>query len=168
MGILGGVKNLPWQFTGTFVVMLLAVPIYSAVVARFPRRRIIPIVYRFCALNLLAFLLLDRSGISPVWIARVFFVWVSVFSLLVVSVFWSFMVDTFRQDEGKRLFGVVAAGGSLGAIAGPALAAVLVKPWGRSALYVVSAVLLEAAVICVRRLVAWSRLSTGDVEATSP
>ena len=164
MGIVGGVKNLPWQFTGTFVVMLLAVPLYSAVVAKFPRRRIIPIVYRFCALNLLAFLAFDRAGASPVWVARVFFVWVSAFSLLVVSIFWSFMVDTFGQGQGKRLFGAIAAGGSLGAIAGPAIAAVLVKPWGRPALYVATALLLEGAVFCVRRLLRWAEAEgSGEV-----
>jgi AAA family ATP:ADP antiporter len=156
MGILGGVKNLPWQFTGTFVVMLLAVPLYSAVVARFPRRKIIPVVYRFFAINLLAFLFLDRAGVSQVWVARVFFVWVSVFSLFVVSIFWSFMVDTFRAEQGKRLFGAIAVGGSLGAIAGPFLATLLVKPFGRAGLYVAAAALLEAAVFCVKRLIAWA------------
>jgi AAA family ATP:ADP antiporter len=156
MGILGGVKNLPWQFTGTFVVMLLAVPFYSAVVARFPRRKIIPVVYRFFALNLLAFFLFDRAGVSELWVARVFFVWVSVFSLFVVSIFWSFMVDTFRAEQGKRLFGSIAVGGSMGAIAGPFLAAYLVKPFGRAGLYIASAALLEAAVFCVRRLIAWA------------
>jgi AAA family ATP:ADP antiporter len=156
MGILGGVKNLPWQFTGTFVVMLLAVPFYSAVVARFPRRRIIPVVYRFCALNLLAFLLLDRADVSSVWVARVFFVWVSVFNLFVVSIFWSFMVDTFRAEQGKRLFGAIATGGSVGAIAGPLIATLLVKPFGRSGLYIAAAGLLEAGVFCVRRLIAWA------------
>jgi len=158
MGIIGGVKNLPWQFTATFVVMLLAVPLYSAVVARVPRRTIIPIVYRFCALNLLAFLLLDRAGRSEIWVARVFFVWVSVFSLFVVSIFWSFMVDTFRTEQGKRIFGAIAAGGSLGAIVGPAIATLLVKPFGRAGLYVAVAVLLELAVFCVRRLIAWAEV----------
>ena len=156
MGILGGVKNLSWMFTGTFLVMLVAVPIYSAVVARFPRRAIIPIVYRFCAANLLAFLLLDRAGVSEVVVARIFFIWISVFNLLVVSVFWSFMVDTFRAEQGKRLFGAIAAGGSVGAIAGPLLASVLVEPFGRAGLFVAAALLLEAAVFCVRRLVSWA------------
>lgn len=156
MGILGGVKNLSWLFTGTFIVMLAMVPFYSAVVARYPRRAIIPIVYRFCAATLLAFLVLDRAGVSEVIVARIFFIWVSVFNLLVVSVFWSFMVDTFRPDQGKRLFGAIAAGGSLGAIVGPLLASVLVKPFGRAGLYVAAALLLEAAVFCVRRLVSWA------------
>jgi AAA family ATP:ADP antiporter len=166
MGIVGGVRNLPWQFTATFVVMLLAVPLYSAVVARTPRRKIIPIVYRFCAANLVAFLVLDRSGVSEVWVARIFFVWVSVFNLLVVSVFWSFIVDTFREGQGKRLFGAIASGGGLGAIVGPALAAALVEPLGRPALFVTAAVLLEAAVQCVKRLIAWAEKhragGTGD------
>ena len=156
MGIVGGVKNLPWMFTGTFVVMLLVVPLYSAVVARFARRRIIPVVYRFCAMNLLLFLLLDRAGVSEIWLARIFFVWVSVFNLFVVSVFWSFMVDTFRAEQGKRLFGAIAAGGSVGAIAGPFLAGLLIKPFGRAGLYVATAILLEFAVFCVKRLVAWA------------
>ena len=157
MGIVGGVKNLPWQFTATFVVMLLAVPFYSAVVARFPRRTIIPVVYRFFELTLIAFLFLDRPGDFEVWVGRVFFVWVSVFSLFVVSIFWSFMVDTFRAEQGKRLFGSIAVGGSLGAIVGPFLAAVLAKPFGRPALYIATALSLECAVFCVRRLTAWSQ-----------
>ncbi|HEX4824614.1 MAG TPA: hypothetical protein VFV19_09880 [Candidatus Polarisedimenticolaceae bacterium] len=156
MGILGGVKNLPWMFTATFVVMLLVVPFYSAVVARVPRRKIIPIVYRFCEANLLAFLVLDRLGIGEIWVARVFFVWVSVFNLLVVSVFWSSVVDAFGQGQGKRLFGIIAAGGGLGAIAGPGIASVLVQPFGRAALFVASALTIELAVHCVRHLIAWA------------
>ena len=156
MGIVGGVKNLSWQFTATFAVMLVAVPAYSAVVARFSRRKIIPIVYRFCEANLLGFLIVDRAGVSEVWVARIFFVWVSVYSLFVVSVYWSFLVDMLREEQGKRLFGAIAAGGSLGGLAGPALAAVLVKPLGRAGLFVAAALLLEAAVFCAKRLIAWS------------
>jgi AAA family ATP:ADP antiporter len=168
MGIVGGVKNLSWLFTATFVVMLVAVPFYSAVVARFPRRTIIPIVYRFCALNLLAFLVLDRADVSEVWLARVFFVWVSVFNLFVVSIFWSFLVDTFREEQGKRLFGAIAAGGSLGAIAGPAIAAVLVKPLGRTGLFVAAALLLEVAVFCVKRLIAWAEANRSGGFGAAP
>jgi len=168
LGIVGGVKNLKWLFTATFVVMLAVVPLYSAVVARFPRRKIIPIVYRFCSANLLLFLVLDRAHVEEVWVARLVFVWVSVFNVFVVSVFWSFMVDTFREDQGKRLFGAVAAGGSVGALAGPALAAVLVGPFGRSGLYVSTIVLLEVAVFCVGRLVAWSRVSDAGEFGRAP
>jgi AAA family ATP:ADP antiporter len=159
MGIVGGVKNLRWLFWATFGVMLVVVPFYSTVVSRFPRRKIIPIVYRFCALNLLVFFALDRANVAEVWLARVFFVWVSVFNLFVVSVFWSFLVDTFRDDEGKRLFGAIATGGSLGAIAGPALTSVLIGPLGRGGLFLAAAILLEAAVFCVHRLIAWAQAS---------
>jgi ATP:ADP antiporter, AAA family len=168
MGIVGGVRKLPWLFTATFVVMLIVVPFYSAVVSRFPRRKIIPIVYRFCALNLLVFLALDRGHVSEVWLARVFFVWVSVFNLFVVSVFWSFLVDTFRDDQGKRLFGAIATGGSLGAIAGPFLASVLIGPLGRGGLFLAAAILLEGAVFCVRRLIAWAQASGSGGVGTDP
>ncbi len=168
MGILGGVKNLKWMFSATFSVILLIVPMYSAVVARFKRRRIIPVVYRFCAINLLLFLLLDRAHASEVWVARIFFVWVSAFNVFVVSVFWSFMVDTFRTEQGKRLFGAIAAGGSVGAIAGPLIASVLVKPFGRAGLYVLSAILLEVAVWCVRRLIAWAEVHQAGAAGAAP
>lgn len=168
MGILGGVQNLHWQFTATFAVMLVAVPLYSAVVARFPRRKIIPIVYRFCSANLLLFLLLDRSHVADVWVARVFFVWLSVFNLFVVSVFWSFMVDTFREGQGKRLFAPIAAGGSVGALVGPALTANLVGPFGHTGLFIAGIACLEGGVYCVSRLVRWAESRRPGVVALAP
>jgi AAA family ATP:ADP antiporter len=152
MGVAGGVDNLPWLFTGTFAAMLVAIPLYSAVVARFPRRRIIPIVYRFFSLNLLVFFVLLRLDVSRIHVGRVFFIWISVFNLFVVSIFWSFMADIFKSEQGKRLFGFIAAGGSAGALVGPLLTAKLVKPLGPTNLFLVSIVLLEAGVLCVRQL----------------
>jgi len=157
MGIRGGVETLHWSFTATFVVMLAAVPAYSALVARLPRSRAIPLVYRFFLLNLVVFWALLRSGLAPEWTARAFFVWVSVYNLFVVSVFWSFMADLFTAPQAKRLFGFVAAGGSLGAIAGPAAAGVLARPLGAANLVLVSAALLEIATRCAGRLSAWAR-----------
>src|SRR5688500_7379968 len=121
MGIAGGVKNLQWLFTATFVVMLAAVPVFGAVVARVPRRRFIPLVYHFFVANIAIFWLLLALDVEKQLVARVFFVWISVFNLFAVSVFWSFMADLFSSDQGKRLFGFIAAGGSAGALAGPAL-----------------------------------------------
>ena len=120
MGIAGGVRNLPWLFTATFVVMLAAVPVFGAVVARLPRRRFIPLVYHFFVANIAIFWLLLTFDIGKVHVARVFFVWISVFNLFAVSVFWSFMADLFASEQGKRLFGFIAAGGSAGALLGPA------------------------------------------------
>ena len=152
MGIAGGVRNLQWLFTVTFVAMLLAVPVFGAVVARLPRRRFIPLIYHFFAANIAIFWLLLAIGVEKVVVARVFFVWVSVFNLFAVSVFWSFMADLYTVEQGKRLFGFIAAGGSAGALAGPAVAVTLAQPLGPANLLLVAAVLLEAAVLCAHRL----------------
>ena len=152
MGIAGGVKNLQHLFTATFVVMLAAVPAFGAVVARLPRRRFIPLVYHFFVANIAIFWLLLTLDMGKVHVARVFFVWVSVFNLFAVSVFWAFMADLFSSEQGKRLFGFIAAGGSAGALAGPALTVWLVEPLGPVNLLIVAALLLEAAVICAARL----------------
>ena len=152
MGIAGGVRNLHWLFTATFFVMLAAVPIFGAVVARLPRRRFIPLVYHFFVANIAIFWVLLTLDVEKQLVARVFFVWISVFNLFAVSVFWSFMADLFRSDQGKRLFGFIAAGGSAGALAGPALTVWLAGPLGPVNLLIVAAVLLEAAVLCAHRL----------------
>lgn len=159
MGIRGGVEKLHWVFTATFVVMLVAVPLYSTLVARVPRGRAVPWVYRFFLLNLLAFAALFAAGVAPAWVARVFFVWVSVYNLFVVSVFWSLLADVFTPGEGKRLFGLVAAGGSAGALLGSGLALLLTSLAGASAagLVLASAALLEVAARCAGRLHAWGR-----------
>ena len=152
MGIAGGVKNLQWLFTATFVVMLAAVPVFGAVVARLPRRRFVPLVYHFFVLNIAIFWVLLSFDIAKVHVARVFFVWISVFSLFAVSVFWSFMADLWESEQGKRLFGFIAAGGSAGALLGPAVTVVLAVPLGPVNLLIVAAVLLELAVLCAHKL----------------
>ena len=152
MGIAGGVRTLPWLFTATFFVMLAAIPLYGAVVARWPRRIFIPAVYHFFVFNIALFWLLLTLDIEKVHVARVFFVWISVFNLFVVSVFWSFMADLFAAEQGKRLFGFIAAGGSAGALLGPAITVWLAAPLGPVNLLIVAALLLEAAVFCALRL----------------
>jgi AAA family ATP:ADP antiporter len=132
MGIQGGVQNLPWLFTATFLTMLAAVPLFGWLTARFPRRVVLPAVYWFFIANLMAFFIAFHVPELRPHAARVFFVWVSVFNLFVVSVFRSFMVDLFSDEQGKRLFGFVAAGGTCGAIAGPALTTGLPPRWARS------------------------------------
>ncbi len=152
MGIAGGVRNLQWLFTATFIVMLAAVPVFGALVARLPRRRFIPLVYQFFVANLAIFWLLLTFDVGKVHVARVFFVWISVFNLFAVSVFWSFMADLFASEQGKRLFGFIAAGGSAGALLGPALTVGLAAPLGPVNLLFVAAMFLELAVLCAHRL----------------
>jgi AAA family ATP:ADP antiporter len=161
MGIAGGVKNLPWLFTATFVTLLVAQPLYGALVAKLPRARFIPIVYHFFVANLALFWLLLTLEIGAVIVARVFYVWVSVFSLFAVAVFWSFMADLFTADQGKRLFGFIGAGGTAGALLGPVITIGLSVPLGPVNLLIAAMILLEAAVFCVYRL---ERAATAQVE----
>src|SRR5690242_14566200 len=163
MGIAGGVKNLPWLFTATFVTLIVAQPLYGALVARLPRARFIPIVYHFFVANIVLFWLLLTLGIAPVIVARVFFVWVSIFNLFAVTVFWSFMADLFTAEQGKRLFGFIGAGGTAGGLLGPVITIGLSAPLGAVNLLVAAAVLLELAVFCVLRL---ERAATAQATAS--
>jgi AAA family ATP:ADP antiporter len=121
-------------------------------VARLPRARFIPIVYHFFVANLALFWILLTLHIATPLIARVFYVWVSVFNLFAVAVFWSFMADLFTAEQGKRLFGFIGAGGTAGALLGPLLTIGLSVPIGPVNLLIAAIVLLEAAVFCVYRL----------------
>ncbi|WP_026986974.1 NTP/NDP exchange transporter [Fodinicurvata fenggangensis] len=170
MGIAGGVENLQWLFTGTFVAMLCAVPAFGWLVARFPRRQFMPAVYRFFMVNLALFWLLFQWPEAEVHTARAFFIWVSVYNLFVISVFWSYMADIFTKQQGTRLFGAIAAGGTLGALTGPALTALLADSIGTVNLLLITAVLLEVAVFCIRRLARFdfrSAAEHGDGERES-
>jgi AAA family ATP:ADP antiporter len=163
MGVAGGVNNLQWLFTGTLLGMLcLNVP-YSYLVKTLPRTRFIPITYRFFAANILVFgaLLYVADSEQTVWIGRAFFIWISIFNLFVVSVFWALIVDIFSTAQGKRLFGFIAAGATIGAIAGSALTASLARYVPVTFLLIGSVLLLEVALFAVRRL---SRLA-GTLEA---
>jgi AAA family ATP:ADP antiporter len=142
-------------------VMLVAVPLFGWVSARFSLRAMLPAVYGFFILHLLGFYaVFELTGIQPV-AAGVFFVWVSVFNLFIVSVFWSFMVDLYTEEQSKRLFGLISASVTCGAIAGPALTASLVKVLGVSNLLLVSGGLLALAVGCILQLTVWSRRQQG-------
>jgi ATP:ADP antiporter, AAA family len=157
MAIEGGVQNLPWMMTGTFVTLLLVTPLFGSLSARVPRVRLLLTVYAFFGVHLLAFFLLMANHLAPQWVARVFFVWLSVFNLFVVSVFWSFMADLFTPAQGTRLFSVIAAGGSTGAVVGPLVTTGLTYVVPVPFLMMVSAALLGACGFCIRRLDRWSK-----------
>lgn len=152
MGIAGGVKNLPWLFTATFLSLIIAQPLYGALVARLPRVKFIPIVYHFFVSNLVLFWVLLTFDVENVIVARTFFVWVSVFNLFAVAVFWSFMADLFTAEQGKRLFGFIGAGGTAGALLGPVVTILLSAPLGPVNLLIAAAAFLEASVFCVHRV----------------
>ena len=168
MGLASGIKNLPWLFTATFFVMLAVVPVYGALVARLPRQRFIPLVYHFFVINIVIFWVLLTQGIALAVTAQVFFVWISVFNLFAVSVFWSFMADLYGAEQGKRLFGFIAAGGSAGALLGPSIAAGLAEPIGRANLLLIAALLLECAVFCALRLEAAAAVFKASAQESTP
>jgi ATP:ADP antiporter, AAA family len=157
MAIEGGIQHLPWMMTGTFLALLVATPVFGYVSSRLPRVRLLLAIYGFFASHLMGFFLILMSQWHPEWVARVFFVWLSVFNLFVVSVFWSLMADVFTPEQGIRLFSVIAAGGSLGAIVGPILTAGATYLFPIPFLLVGSASWLAACVVCIRRLDRWAR-----------
>lgn len=154
-----GVEALLPFYVATFIATLALTPVYGWLVARLPRKRFVPVVYIFFIVNLLAFIpaFQAQGTLSPQILGAVFFVWMSVFNLFVVAVFWSFVADIFSADQAYRLFGIVALGGTLGAIAGPLLTKWLVHIIGIAPLLGVASVLLAGAVACISGLVAWSR-----------
>lgn len=158
MAIEGGVQHLPWMMTGTFLTLLAATPVFGFLSSRLPRQRLLLSVYGFFVAHLLLFFVAMAGHWHPEWVARVFFVWLSVFNLFVVSVFWSYMADLFSAEQGARLFPLIAAGGTLGAITGPLLTAALTYLFPIAALMLVSAAWLTACAVCIIRL---DRLALG-------
>ena len=178
IGIARGADKLPWLMTGTLLAMVLANPVFATLVSKLPRKRFIPLAYRFFALTMLAFFLAfrflpNRGGAT---LGYAFYIWLSVFNLFVVSVFWGLMSDVWSEGQGKRLFGFIATGGTLGAIAGAALTGALTKGLALGGLrlrvdpltlLLLSMLTLELAVQCVNRLVVIFRLgdaAQGDRE----
>lgn len=157
--------NLQYLWTAVFFVMLVAVPAYSAAVSRFSRGRLIPWANRFFALNILAFfaVLVTLDGPEArVWIDRVFYVWTSVFALFVVTVFWGFVADLYRNRQGRRVFGIIAMGSSLGGIAGSGVTALMAESIPVFYLLLVAVVPLELAA-----WLAWSLHRNSQQEGSS-
>ena len=163
----GDPDRIPWLFSATFIAMLALSPMWARLVARGPRR-VVPIAFHAFALCALGFAAASRAQLAPVVIGRVFYVWAAVFNLFVVSVFWSLLADLVGPALAKRAYGPIAAGGTIGGIAGPLATKALVGSIGVAGILVVSAVLLELAalgVIVVRR--AGRELATGEREAAT-
>ena len=161
MGVLLGAHKLPWLFSTVFLTMLAVIPLFGWVAGHFPIRRLLPMVYGFFIMNLLIFFVAIHSGFEVKTIGPIFFVWLSVFNLFVVSVFWSFMADVFSTDAARRLFGCISAGGSLGAMTGPFITAMAVKGVGIQGLLLVSGMFLLMAIGCIMALLKWYQAHHG-------
>lgn len=140
MGTVYGVKHLQELFTVTLIASLVFSPIYAGLASRMKLSTFLPWVYGFVAATILVFYALFVSGrYQDRWIAAAFYVWVSTFNLLIISVFWTFMADIFSRAQAKRLFGFIAAGGTIGGIVGPAIATFLAKSVGNNGLMLIAA-----------------------------
>jgi ATP:ADP antiporter, AAA family len=140
MGTVYGVKHLQELFTVTLIASLVFAPLYAGLASRMKLSTFLPWVYGFVAVTILVFYALFVSGrYQDRWIAAAFYVWVSTINLLIISVFWTFMADIFSRAQAKRLFGFIAAGGTLGGIVGPAIATFLAKSVGNNGLMLIAA-----------------------------
>lgn len=155
MGITGGVDNLQWLFTGTFIATLAAMPLFGWIASRVQRRRILYWVFGFFAVNLTGFAFGFMLSPDNVWLARTFYIWISVFNLIAISVAWSVLVDLFAIAQAKRLFGIMAGGASLGGLVGPSLGVALVDVIGHAGLLLLSALFLIAAAGAARAVQRW-------------
>jgi ATP:ADP antiporter, AAA family len=147
LGITSGLEKIPYLFWGVFVVMLVLQPLYGWLTSRYPRAVFLPWVYGFFIANLLGFYVWFRLEADHTWIARTYFVWVSVFNLFVVAAFWSLMADLFTREQAGRVFGFIWAGASTGGLIGPFVAHELAVPVGAINLLPISAVLLTVSLV---------------------
>jgi ATP:ADP antiporter, AAA family len=165
MGVLFGPERLQWLFTGTFVATLLTAPLFAWLVARYPRRVFLPMVYALAGMSLFAFWVTARTYGFRGLIVPGFFIYLSVFNLFVVSVFWSFLAEVFDRDEAARWFPAIAAGGTLGALAGPLLTKLTLRIAGQTELILLSIALLGLALTLMLTL---KRMSPARATLDSP
>lgn len=156
MAVQAGLENLPSLLSIVLLVMLIANPVYSWLVSRINRNKIVLYFYLFFILNLLVFffswVLLDESW-KPL-IAKSFYIWCNVFSFFVVSIFWVSMINYFSGSQAKLYFGIISAGGSIGAFSGSSIArvfstqvcgSVTLSEWGPFSLILISVFSLSIA-----------------------
>jgi len=165
--ILGGERVADiWMFTAAASVAL--VPIYGAVVSRYRRSTFLPWIYGFVALSLALVGVALRAETASFAVAQFFYVFISVLNLFIVSVFWSFLVELFDSGQAKRLFPVIAAGGTAGALAGPLFTDLTVRIIGNDGILFVGAALFTGAIIAQRVLIAGWRTGRGPRPVLQP
>ncbi|HEX5061496.1 MAG TPA: MFS transporter [Kofleriaceae bacterium] len=147
----GDPDQIPWLFTGTFVAFTIAVPLWSSAVAKEPRRVALR-SFHSIALFSLGFFALMRFGIAPVVTGYAFYIWSSVYNMLVVSAFWSLLADLFDPKTASKLYGPISAGGTIGAFAGPALTRLALEYVDVSYMFILIAIALELAVLGVHQV----------------
>src|SRR5690606_17834239 len=142
---------------------ILIVPVFGAIVARFRRSTFLPAIYGVVAVVLAVVgIAFQGGGITP-FAGKFFYVFISVVNLFLISVFWSFMLELFDRQQVKRLFGVIFAGGSAGALVGPLVSDLTAVYIGESGILFLGAALFVGAILCQRVLLAlWSERPVGS------
>ena len=148
IGTVLGESEVEKLFAMTFFASVAVIPLYGLACSRLPRAVVLASVYAIFGGSLLVLAALMNADPDNVHAARFFYVWISVFNLFVVSVFWTLMVDRSTSQQAKRLFGVIAAGGTIGGLVAPLATDALIEPIGRTGVLVVSASLFGLAIVC--------------------
>ena len=168
MGTVYGVAHLQELYTGTFVLSFIVAPVFAGLASRIRLASFLPWVYGFIAITMLVFYFLFQTVAHDRWVAAAFYVWLSTFNLLTISVFWSLMADTFSSAQARRLFGVIAAGGTVGTISAPAFITLFVSSVGTNSLLLISAAGFTITAFLVRLLETEKRkLAAAEAQPTT-
>jgi AAA family ATP:ADP antiporter len=168
MGTVYGVAHLQELFTGTFVLSFIVAPIFAGFASRIRLASFLPWVYGFIAITMAVFYFLFQNVANDRWVAAAFYIWLSTFNLLTISVFWSLMADTFSTTQARRLFGFIAAGGTVGTITAPAFIALFVDSVGTNSLLLISAAGFTVTAFLVRLLEAEKRKLAASSQQAAP
>ena len=152
VGTLIGDDRLANLWIGTAAASILVIPVYGWLVARFRRSVFLPWTYAGVAVSLAIVGLAFRGGTPGLRLSQFFWIFISVLNLFTISVFWSFLLELFRSDQTKRLFGFIAAGGTAGALAGPLFTDFAVSRIGNSGILFFGAGLFALAIVCQKAL----------------
>jgi ATP:ADP antiporter, AAA family len=153
MATVFGVDQLQNLFTGTLLFTLVCSPLFAWLTDTFKLSRVLPGVFAFLVLDIVAFYFWFQATPDSRWLAAAFYWWFSVVNLFMVSVFWSLMVDVFTPNQASRMLPSIAGSGSLGAIAGPLMAALFVKGVGVGGVLLMAAVGLVIVIMLIVRLI---------------
>jgi AAA family ATP:ADP antiporter len=153
VGTILGRERVENLFVVTWLVSIGVVMLYATLVARVRRAVLLPAIYGAVALLLAVIGVVLKANPQNTAVSAVFYVMISVLNLFIVSVFWSFLLEIFSKDQTKRLFGVIAVGGTAGALVGPVTTDLLVGAIGNSGVLFVGAALFVVAIACQRTLI---------------
>lgn len=165
VGTILGRDRVAHLYLWTWVGSLVIIPIYGWVVGRLKRSVFLPVIYGFVAVSLAAIGVALRANEGSIAIGQFFYVFISILSLFLTSVFWAFLLELFDSGQVKRLFGVIAAGGTAGALAGPGITYLTVSTLGNGGVLFVGAAMFVVAVVCQQALLRiWKARSTSHHE----